>query len=481
MSTEGPVLSEPYPWPYNGALRPDNTAFIVIDMQTDFCGKGGYVDMMGYDLSLTRAPIEPIKRVLSACRAAGHLVIHTREGHRPELVDLPANKRWRSSKIGAGIGEPGPAGRLLVRGEPGWDIIPECAPVEGEIIIDKPGKGSFYATDLELILHTKGISNLVLAGVTTDVCVHTTMRVANDMGFECLILSDATAATDPKNHLAALDMVKKQGGVFGAVATADAFIAVITHSAKPSVNGTTAAPNGAAAANGAGMDKVVTVKAAPYDYSLPVAHTALVMIDFQKDFMAEGVGFGAALGNDVTLLRECLPGAQQLLASCRAAGMPIVHTMEAHKPDLSDLHPAKLARGNLPPGLRIGDEGELGRILIRGEPGNGIVDEVAPLENEKLLYKPGKGSFYATDLEQWLHDRNITHLIFAGVTTEVCVQTSMREANDRGFECLLVSDATGSYFPEFKAVTLKMISSQGGIVGWVACSDDVAAALQAVK
>lgn len=223
--------------------------------------------------------------------------------------------------------------------------------------------------------------------------------------------------------------------------------------------------------------KKMKIAAAPYDYEFPVPGTALVIIDMQRDFVEPG-GFGAALGNNVSLLRPAIDPIASLLKAFRRHNLPVIHTVEGHKPDLSDLPESKRSRGHC--SLRIGDKGPMGRILILGESGNQIIPELAPVAGEYIIEKPGKGAFYATPLEAHLKERHISHLIITGVTTEVCVQTTMREANDRGYECLLVEDGTESYFPEFKRVTLDMIRAQGAIVGWTAASGSILAALEHV-
>jgi len=217
------------------------------------------------------------------------------------------------------------------------------------------------------------------------------------------------------------------------------------------------------------------IAAQPYEYSFPAGKLALVVIDMQRDFVEEG-GFGSVLGNDVRPLAAIVPTVRRLLDGFRAAKLPIIHTREGHRPDLTDCPPSKRTRGRGK--LSIGDKGPMGRILIDGEPGNDLVPELAALPGETVIVKPGKGAFYATRLGHLLETQGIGHLVFAGVTTEVCVQTTMREANDRGYECLLAEDATESYFPEFKAATLAMIRAQGGIVGWTAPTDTIVKALR---
>lgn len=216
------------------------------------------------------------------------------------------------------------------------------------------------------------------------------------------------------------------------------------------------------------------IKARPFDFALDRDHAALIIIDMQRDFVEPG-GFGETLGNKVALLQAIIPATARLLAAFRAVGLPVIHTRECHRPDLSDCPPAKRERGK--PSLRIGDPGPMGRILISGEPGADIIPELYPVEGEIVLDKPGKGAFYATPLGELLAERKIRQLVFAGVTTEVCVQTTMREANDRGFECLLATDATESYFPEFKKAAIDMITAQGAIVGWAANVDQIVEAL----
>jgi biuret amidohydrolase len=216
------------------------------------------------------------------------------------------------------------------------------------------------------------------------------------------------------------------------------------------------------------------VEAEPYPFELTLAQAGLVIIDMQRDFLEPG-GFGAVLGNDVSLLRQTIEPTQRLLNAARGAGLTVIHTREGHRPDLADLPSAKKARGRLKNG--IGDAGPMGRILVRGEPGHDIIPELYPVPGEPVVDKPGKGAFHATDLDAMLKNRGITQLIVCGVTTEVCVNTTVREANDRGYECVVIEDCVGSYFPEFQEMGLRMIKAQGGIFGWVASSEALIAAL----
>ena len=217
-----------------------------------------------------------------------------------------------------------------------------------------------------------------------------------------------------------------------------------------------------------------TLRAEPYDFAFEPAHVALIIIDMQRDFVDPG-GFGEALGNDVALLRRAVPPTARVLDGARKAGILVIHTREGHRPDLADLPPAKKARGRHAAG--IGDPGPMGRILVRGEPGHDIIDELRPAAGEPVVDKPGKGAFYATDLDAILRSRDIRQLIVCGVTTEVCVNTTVREANDRGYDCLVLADCVASYFPEFQRSALEMIKAQGGIFGWVGASADLLPAM----
>ncbi|KAJ9299695.1 hypothetical protein DTO271G3_2579 [Paecilomyces variotii] len=220
---KGQITAVPYDWPHDATMTPFTTALVIIDMQKDFCSPGGYMEYQGYDISANQALIPKLQRVLHAFRASGFPIYHTREGHRPDLSTLPSRENFRSrnNASGLGIGAQGPLGRLLIRGEVGHDTVDELYPLPGEPVIDKPGRGAFQYTDFELLLRNKGVKNLILAGVTTDVCVSTTMREANDRGFDCCVLEDGTAASDPSLHLSTIQSIKMEGGILGAVARLD--------------------------------------------------------------------------------------------------------------------------------------------------------------------------------------------------------------------------------------------------------------------
>ncbi|CAJ1437581.1 unnamed protein product [Effrenium voratum] len=497
LRTQLAEAEQPYPWPFDGDLRPENTALLAIDMQTDFCGKGGYVDSMGYDISMTRAPIEPLKVVFQTLRRLRYHIIHTREGHRPSLADCPANKRWRSRQIGAGIGDAGPCGRVLVRGEVGWNLIEELKPAEDEEVIDKPGKGSFVATDLDLILKQKGIRNLILTGITTDVCVSTTMREANDLGYECLLLSDCTAATDYGNYLATLKTTMQSGGVFGCVAPAKDLLRALGREVPShleelvyldlgdglramvpkegtmprSLAETMVAPS--AASLGA-------VEADPYAWPfegrLSPESTALLAIDLQKDFLHPEGAFPRA-GFGIATAKEVVSRSAEVLRAMRAKGFHVLHARVGSAPSLADCTRRKVFHMNRSP-PQMGQLGPLGRCLVRGEPGWDFMEEVVPLEGEPVVDKPGMGAFSLTSLELTLHSLKVKNLVLVGVTTDVCVHTTLRQANDRGFECLLLSDCCGAAFPELHFSALKQVKMQHGVFGAVAESAALLRALE---
>mmetsp|Transcript_50354 Transcript_50354/g.146085 ORF Transcript_50354/g.146085 Transcript_50354/m.146085 type:complete len:545 (+) Transcript_50354:94-1728(+) len=494
------VASQPYRWPFDGDLRPENTALIAIDMQTDFCGKGGYVDTMGYDISMTRAPIEPLQAVFAGFRKLGFHILHTREGHKPSLSDCPANKRWRSRQIGAGIGDPGPCGRVLVRGEPGWNLIAELEPASDEEVIDKPGKGSFVATDIDLILRQRGIRNLVLTGITTDVCVSTTMREANDLGYECLLLSDCTAATDYGNYMATLKTTALEAGVFGCVAAAADLLKAIGADVPASIEAglevvdlgdgisvrmpkppaglwmpksladVEVAPQKPTAASAPGQAFIAADPYLwPFDGDLRPENTALLAVDFQSDFLSPE-GYLAHVGYDVGLCRAVVEPSARLMGKMRAKGFHVLHTREGHAADLSDCPQRKVWRLKTLTKAGVGEAGPLGRFLIRGEKGWDFVPELAALPGEAVIDKPAYGAFSLTSLEVTLRSLGVRNLVLVGVTADVCVHTTLRQANDRGFECLLVSDCIASVTPDVHLSALKQAKMQHGVFGAVTAS-----------
>ncbi|GAQ79545.1 isochorismatase hydrolase [Klebsormidium nitens] len=476
------------------------TALLLLKLQHDFLEPGGYAELLGNDLSKVQSIRPEVAKLLEAAREAKLTVVHVAEAYKPDLSDLAPSKASKTKKQtgGVGIGDEGSqGGRILIQGEIGTQFVDDAAPLDGEKIVYTPGKGIGHATDVHEFLVKEEIRYVLVAGLETDITVQIVMRELNDRGFDPLLVDECTASYNPDFKAASLTQITAQGGIIGWVASLDA---VLSGLSSPESAGPPEPVDEAWAkvpwigkpdplvpavvplpANYENMKRATVEGAKPWPFTFPVEATALVMIDMQRDFVEEG-GFGSTLGNNVKLLQAIVPTVRMILDTFREFGMPIVHTLEAHYPDLSDAPLAKLTRGQLPVGLRIGDEGEIGgRILVRNEEGNGIVDENAPAPNEKAIHKPGKGAFYQTDIYEFLLSKGVTHLLFGGVTTEVCVQTTMREACDRGFECLMVTDATESYFPEFKSSTLEILASQGAIVGWTASAQEVRDALLASK
>jgi nicotinamidase-related amidase len=476
------VVAAAKPFPFSAPRG--RLGLLNIDWQRDFLEPGGFGDSLGNNIALLQAALGPTAALLAAARAAGMPVFHTLEAHKLDLSNLPPSKKKRCSAIGEVLEES--RGKVLIEGEPGNAIVDEVAPIPGEIIINKPGKGAFWNTSFEAELQRLGVTHLLVTGVTTEVCVQTTIREANDRGYECLLVTDATESYFPEFKASTLDMIVAQGGIAGWTAFTHEIIPALeaagslepvegAQSKTLPVQAIPELPPKFIAVDPESADGITVTAAKPFPFSAPRGRLGLLNIDWQRDFLEPG-GFGDSLGNNIALLQAALGPTAALLAAARAAGMPVFHTLEAHKPDLSNLPPSKKKRcsaiGEVLDELR-------GKVLIEGEPGNAIVDEVAPIAGEIIINKPGKGAFWNTSFEAELQRLGVTHLLVTGVTTEVCVQTTIREANDRGYECLLVTDATESYFPEFKASTLDMIVAQGGIAGWTASTDEIIPAIQA--
>jgi len=442
-----------------------DTALVLIDMQSDFLTAAGRVGM--HYPNFKDCPVTDgmagCQRLLAACREAGFVIAHS-----------------RSHRYGATVRDD-----LVGTDDQGYELHPLLRARPGEIVVDKWTFGAFASTPLEEELRARGVDRILLCGVLTNVCIFATASQAVDRFFRVCLIEDACAAFDKEWHNMAVRLIsepqikKGHNGQIGLYFGEVSSVAEVEKAVKPLASIPRPVSDGPSAKKRITEVRSVGFDAKPHKCTLPLEHTALVMIDLQKDFL-DPKGFGACLGNDVKPCAAILPACEALLAAWRKRGGKIVHTLESHLPDLSDCPPAKLNGARCPPdGKRIGQvlSPEMGRIMVRGEPGNGLMPTVQALAGEKVLHKPGKGAFYHTDLDEYLRAEGITHLVFTGVTTEVCVQTSMREANDRGYDCVLLEDCTSSYFPEFKQSAIEMIRAQGGIIGWTAMSRDLIAAL----
>lgn len=441
-----------------------DTALVLIDMQYDFLAHDGRVGQH-YKESPIQSGMAGCKRLLAAAREAGLTIAHS-----------------RSHRYGATVRDD-----LVGTDDKGYELHPDFRALPGEIVVDKWTFGAFASTPLEEELRARGVEHILLCGVLTNVCVFATASQGVDRFFRVCLVEDACAAFNQDWHDMAIRLLNEPQTKKGHNAQIGLYFAEVTTVDKIEDALKTLPPQAAPVPDGpalkkraiGGVGRSIAVPAQPHVCMLPFDTSALLMVDLQKDFL-DPRGFGACLGNDVTPCNAILPACAAVLTAWRARGGTVVHTLEAHLPDLSDCPEAKRCGPRAPPdGKRIGQvlSPEMGRILVRGEPGNGLVSAVEAKAGEKVVYKPGKGAFYNTDLHSYLKGLGITHLVITGVTTEVCVQSSMREANDRGYECILLEDCTASYFPEFKKSTIEQIQAQGGIVGWTATSEDLIAAL----